>query len=129
MENLHYQGSFPNIKRVKLVGKKEFAAIALDPKYETYIVHVASLSSTPFVAFDVHSSQRPQISGLITEEVFTNVPAKYSDFADVFSSDLTSELPEYIGINDYAIELVDGQQPPYGPMYSLGLIELETLKA
>ena len=58
------------------------------------------------------------------------VLAEYSDFADVFSPDLTSELPEHIGINDHAIELVKGcQQPPYGPIYSLEPVELETLKA
>ena len=35
----------------------------------------------------------------------------------------------YTVINNYAIELVNGQQPPYEPIYSLGPIELETLKA
>ena len=29
------------------------------------------------------------------------------DFADVFSPDLASELPEHTEINDYAIKLVD----------------------
>ena len=57
------------------------------------------------------------------------VPAKYLDFADVFSPDLASELPKQTGINDHAIELVEGQQPPYGPIYSLEPVELETLKA
>ena len=48
---------------------------------------------------------------------------------DVFLPDLASELPEYTRINDHAIELVEGQQPPYGPIYSRGSVELETLKA
>ena len=116
-------------KRVKLVGKKEFAAAALDPGHETYVVHVASLSSTPLASLNVHSSREPQISGLIVEEAPTKIFAKYSDFADVFSPDLASKLSEHTGINDYAIELVEGQQPPYGPIYSLGPVELETLKA
>ena len=34
-------------RRVKLVGKKEFTAVALDREHETYVVHVASFSSTP----------------------------------------------------------------------------------
>ena len=34
-----------------------------------------------------------------------------------------------MGINDYAIELVDDWQLLYGPIYSLDPIELETLKA
>ena len=121
--------ALPTTKRVKLMGKKEFAAAALDPKYETYVVYVASLSSTPLASPNVYPSRRPQISGLIAKEAPTKVPAEYSDFADVFSPDLASELPEHTGINDHAIKLVEGQQPPYGPIYSLGPVELETLKA
>ena len=126
------------------MGKKEFAAAALNPKHETYVVHVASLNvypsrkpqisgliaeEAPVASLDVHPSRRPQISSLIAEEAPTKVPAKYSDFADVFSPDLASELPEHTGINNHAIELVEGQQPPYGPIYSLEVVELETLKA
>ena len=66
---------------------------------------------------------------MIAEEASTKVLAEYSDFADVFSPDLASELPEHTGINNHAIELVDGQQPPYRPIYSLRPVKLETLKA
>ena len=51
-------------RRVKLVGKKEFAATALDPEYEIYVVHVGSVcsdaspSSSP-LELDVHPSRRP----------------------------------------------------------------------
>ena len=56
------------------------------------------------------------------------VPAKYLDFADIFSADLASELPKHTGINDHAIKLVNSQQLSYVPMYSLGPVELGTLK-
>ena len=118
----------PSTKRVELVGKKKFAATALDPEHEIYVVHVASLSSTSLVSLNIHPSRKPQISSLIAEEAPTKVPAEYSDFADVFSPDLVSGLPEHTRINDHAIKLVKGQQPPYGPIYSLGPLELETLK-
>ncbi len=39
------------------------------------------------------------------------------------------ELPENTDINKYAIELIEGKQPPYGPIYALSPVELETLKA
>ena len=55
----------------------------------------------------VHPSCRPQRTSLIAEETPTKVLVEYADFADVFSPDLASELPEYTGNNDYAIELVD----------------------
>ena len=38
------------------------------------------------------------------------------------------ELPENTGINKHTIELQNGKQPPYGPIYSPGPVELETLK-
>ncbi len=53
----------------------------------------------------------------------------YTDFVDVFLSKLVVELPKNMGINDHAIKLVDDWHPLYGPIYSLGLVELETLKA
>ncbi len=39
------------------------------------------------------------------------------------------ELPENTGMNEYAIELVEGKQPPYGPIYALSPVELEILKS
>ena len=122
--------ALPTTRRIELVGKKEFAAAALNPEHETYVVHVVFFSSTPLASLNVHPSREPQISGLIAKEASTTVSAEYSDFADVFSPDLASKLPEHTGINDYAIKLVDGcQQSPYGPIYILGPVELKTLKA
>ncbi len=39
------------------------------------------------------------------------------------------ELPENTGINKHAIKLIKGKQSPYGPIYALSPVELETLKA
>ena len=119
-------------RRIELVGKKEFAAVALDSEHETYVVHVGSVSSDALLSsfsLDVHPSRRPQISGLIAEKALTKLPTKYSDFADVFSPDSASELPEHTGINNHAIKLVKDQQPPHGLIYSLEPVELKTLKA
>ena len=96
------------------MGKKEFAAAALDPESETFVIHVASLSSdalpsSSLLELDVHLFCKPQVSGLIAKKTPTKVLAKYSDFADVFSPDLVSELLEHTEINNHAIELVDGQ--------------------
>ena len=38
------------------------------------------------------------------------------------------ELPENTGINEHVIELEEGKQPPFGPIYSLRPVELEILK-
>ena len=37
-------------------------------------------------------------------------------------------LLKRIELNEHAINLENGKQPPYGPIYSLGLVELKTLK-
>ena len=105
--------ALPTTRRIELVKKKEFAAAALDPEYETYVIHVASLhftllaplGSTPL---DVHPSRRLKISGLIAKKTPTKIPVKYSDFTNVFSPNLAFELPEHSGINNHSIELVDG---------------------
>lgn len=92
------------IKRVELVAKKEFAAIALDPEHESFVVYVASLSSTPL---DIHPSRRLQIADLIAKEALINVSVKYANFVDVFSLDLASKLSKHTRINNHAIEKVD----------------------
>ena len=56
------------------------------------------------------------------------MPTEYSDFADLFSEKSENVLSERIGANEHAIKLEEGKQPPYGPIYSLGPVELETLK-
>ena len=38
------------------------------------------------------------------------------------------ELPKNTKMNEYTIELEKSKQPPFGPIYSLGPVELEMLK-
>ena len=118
--------ALPTTKQVELINKKEFAKAALDKNFETFVVYVVSFSSTPF---NVHLFCKSQISGLTAKKILPKVPAKYLDFADFFSPDLASKLLKHTGINDHTIKLVNGQQPPYGPIYSLRPLELEILKA
>ena len=63
---------------------------------------------------------------LLPKEV--TVPTEYSDFADVFSQKSANIFPERTRANEYAIELKDGKQQPYGPIYSLRPVELKTFK-
>ena len=56
------------------------------------------------------------------------MPTEYLDFADVFLEKSANVLPKRTGVNEHAIKLEEGKQPPYGPIYSLGPVELETLK-
>lgn len=56
------------------------------------------------------------------------VKNKYSDFTDVFAEKKALMLLEQTNLNKHAIKLKDGKQPHYRLIYSLGLIDLETLK-
>lgn len=56
------------------------------------------------------------------------IPFKYADYTDVFLPDSAAELPEYISINNYLIDLIDDKQPPYCLIYNPGPVELKKLK-
>ena len=78
------------------------------------------------LAPEIHPDRAAQIASLLTEKV--KIPDEYSDFIDVFSEEKALVLPDQTEFNQYAIELKEGKQPPYGPIYSLSPVELETLK-
>ena len=97
---------------------KEFAATTLDSKHEIFLVYltsllitslslISSLSSNPLNT-DIYTSCRFWIASLIVEKALTKVPAKYTDFADIFFLEFASQLPEYTEIKDHAIKLIDG---------------------
>ena len=64
----------------------------------------------------------------ITNEAFTEILAKYFNYSNVFSAENKAKFLENTGINEHAIKLEEGKQPLFGPIYSLGSVELETLK-
>ena len=53
---------------------------------------------------------------------------EYSDYSDIFSAENAAKLLENTGINEHTIELEESKQPFFRPIYSLGPMELETLK-
>ena len=118
--------ALPTTRRIELIDKYEFAKVALDENSETFVLHVAALEALEPA---IHPSRAPLLAALQQDKAPTEIPPEYADYANVFSPDLAMELPENTGINEHAIELVEGKQPPYGPIYSLGPVELETLKA
>jgi hypothetical protein len=56
------------------------------------------------------------------------IPAKYSEFVEVFSKAKAEALPPHRSI-DHAIDLKSGYKLPYGRIYNLSEVELRTLKA
>ena len=114
--------ALPTTIRVELVEKKEFAAIALDSEYETFVVYVVSLNLVP----GIYLNREAQIVSLLIKEV--KIPGKYLDFTGVFSEEKFLVLPKRTELNEHVIDLENDKQPLYGPIYSLSPVELETLK-
>ncbi len=92
-------------KQVEQIRKKELVAVALDPKHEAFVDHVATLSVD--MSDKMHPSRRVQIANVKVDEALTKVLSKYADFVDVFSPKLATKLPEHTEINDHAIKFVD----------------------
>ena len=102
--------AFLTIKRVELVGKKEFTAATLDPEVETFVIHVMSFNSISLPSsspLNVHLFCKAQIAGLVAEKALLKVPDKYVNFVNIFSPDLLSKLPKYTEINNHFIELLN----------------------
>ena len=85
------------------------------------MVHVTSFSTIV-----IHPAREVQIALLVAKEV--QIPSEYLDFSDVFSKKKALILLKATKLNQYVIKLQEGQQPSYGPIYSLGPVELKTLK-
>ncbi len=117
--------ALPTTNRVELIDKREFAKVAMDENSETFFVHMSALDVAELL---IHPFQEAQIAALQWDKAPTKIPAEYSDSVDVFSLDLAMEQLENTRMNELVIELIDGKQPPYKPIYALSPVELETLK-
>ena len=80
----------------------------------------------------VYSKKQVQIEAQVGTLLFNKAPieisTKYSNYSNIFSLEYVAELPENTGINEHTIELKEGKQPLFRSIYSLELVELETLK-
>ena len=93
------------------------------------MVHVAIREPERMPVYSKRQAQiKAQVGALLFNKALTKVPAEYSNYSDIFSAEHTAELPENIGMNEHIIELKEGKQLPFRSIYSLGPVELETLK-
>lgn len=103
----------PMTRWMKFINKKEFAKVALDKNFKTFVVYVAALKALPASIIMIHLLWTVQIIGgdsmqvatLYQDEASTKARAEYTDYFDVFSFDLVIELSENTGINKYSIKL------------------------
>ncbi len=71
----------------------------------------------------------PGISNRLTVYLTeVTIPAKYSDFAEVFLEKSAAILLKRTDIIEHTIKLQEGKQPPYWLIYSLNLVEFKNSK-
>lgn len=109
-------------QKVEIIYKKKFAIAVLNDDDKTFVVHMTAFS----VGSNIYLFQYTQIVLLNIKQAIN--PTKYLNYSNVFSSDSATELHKYIGINDHSINLIDNKQLSYYLVYSLRLMELETLR-
>jgi transposase InsO family protein len=61
------------------------------------------------------------------DDAIARVPAKYRQFTDIMTTEAASKLPDHKPY-DHAIDLKDGETPPWGPIYALNETELIELR-
>ena len=74
----------------------------------------------------IYLARKAQLALLLAKKV--TVPTKYSDFADVFLEKSANVLSQRTRANKHTIKLEKAKQSPYGPLYSLELVELKIPK-
>jgi len=62
------------------------------------------------------------------ESLCNQIPPEYHDFLDVFSKSKADKLPNHNPAYNHHINLKEGKQPPFGPIYSLSKVESAALQ-
>ena len=76
----------------------------------------------------VHFKKQVQVETLLFNKALTKVLAEYFDYNNIFSTKYVVKLSENTGMNEHTIKLEEDKQLLFGPIYSLRVVELETLK-
>ena len=94
-------------KSIKLVEKKEFAAVIVDLEHEIFVVYITSFSFLLLNNADIYPFYRLQIVSLIAKKALIKISIKYTNFANMFFLDLISKFPKHTEINNDAIKLIN----------------------
>ena len=89
------------------------------------MIHVAIWKQEKML---VYSKKQAYVGVLLFDNVFIEVWAEYFNYSNVFLVEHIVKLPENTEMNKHAIILEKGKQLPFELIYSLGLVELQTLK-
>ena len=96
-----------------------------DVDSQTFVVYVAIRKREEM---PVRTKRQAQVRALLFDKASTELLAEYSDYSNIFLAENVAELSKNTGMNKHAIKLEEGKQSPFGLIYSLEPVELETLK-
>ena len=101
----------------------------LDADSKMFVVHMAIQKQKDILIYSNKQAQiKAQVKALLFNKASTKITMEYFNYNNVFSTEYAAKFLENIKINKHAIKLKEGKQPPFELIYSLGLVELETLK-
>jgi hypothetical protein len=117
---------------VRPVAAPEPAPAPAPDKLEIHSVSLRAMSAYSRRGLTVYQVTLDQVETAIEEAATPAVPAvelpvELKDYGDVFSPKEAEKLPPHRPY-DHDIKLKDGQTPPWGPLYPMSRVQLETLK-
>ena len=117
-------------RRVALLDVKLFAKDALNKACSVYVMHVKHVLDPPF-SFPSNTVPKAVSVMDLKQKAFDateiTIPKTYKEFLNIFSNNNANIFPEH-GPDNYAIDLIDNKQSPYGPVYNLSKVELTMLR-
>jgi hypothetical protein len=91
----------------------------------------APISILPASGFQGLLRERPGYAiypRLCLADVEPAIPQEYAEYSDVFSEEQSETLPPLDSNKQHSIELKEGREPPYSPIYNLSETELKVLR-
>ena len=100
---------------IAVVNKEEFARLCKAEGVQAFVLDYKDLRGDPQGAASIRDAKAIEL------------PSQYSEFEDVFDPAEADILPKH-GPYDHAIELEEGKEPPFGPVYNMSVTELDALR-
>ena len=122
---LYYWKALPITRQIESINEKKLAKVVLDKNVEAFMINISSLSLG--LKIIIHPAKKVQITLLLVEKV-TIPAAKYPDFTNVFAEKSANILLEQTKLDKHTIELKQGKEPLYRPIYSLKSVEFKIFK-
>ena len=110
---------FPDIN---IITANEFGKLLDDPEVITFSALVTSNLASSEEVIDIMDLEA------LEDSVPEEISRMRSEFSSVFSTEEFPKLPSYRPGFDMKIKLIDGEVPPYGPIYSLSKEEEDALR-